>query len=255
MNKPLPAVLLNVLLTGLLAGLAPAPAWSGAGASIARETRQPKVTIVAALPYSATQTMTRLQRQHDGSEFTRQLVSKLYRDSAGRTRTDRLDDDGNPVVSTIRDTDGTYLMLDHLHKTAFKPKVTRSPVAPRKRAGDGDGGSASQAVGQARPAEAQQGPAAEPLGERELEGLTVTGQAYSYTAGGADKGVKVVSETWVSPDLKISVYHRHNDPRTGETVTVLSGIDRSEPDAALFAVPAGYTPISLKDGEAPAERP
>ncbi|GGY12209.1 hypothetical protein GJV26_19315 [Massilia dura] len=249
MNKRLPAV----LLAGLLAGLASAPAWSGAGASIARETRQPKVTIVAGLPYSATQTMTRLQRQHDGSEFTRQLVSKLYRDSAGRTRTDRLDDEGNPVVSTIRDTDGAYLMLDHLHKTAFKPKVTRSPVPPRKRAGAG--GSAPQALDQARAADAQPGPAVEPLGERELEGLTVTGQAYSYTAGGGDKGVTVVSETWVAPELKISVYYRHNDPRTGETVTALSGIDRTEPDAALFAVPTGYTPISLKDGEAPAERP
>jgi hypothetical protein len=33
---------------------------------------------------------------------------------------------------------------------------------------------------------------------------------------------------------------RHNDPRTGVQIVTITQVNRSEPDPALFQVPAGY---------------
>jgi hypothetical protein len=50
-------------------------------------------------------------------------------------------------------------------------------------------------------------------------------------------------ETWISPDLGIVVLSRYTstDPRlTGENSSEIQKLDRSEPDPALFEIPAGY---------------
>jgi len=52
-----------------------------------------------------------------------------------------------------------------------------------------------------------------------------------------------VLETWRSPDLGIVVLFKHtsSDPRTtGESSSEIQQLDRSEPDPALFEIPAGY---------------
>ena len=48
------------------------------------------------------------------------------------------------------------------------------------------------------------------------------------------------TETWYSPDLQTVVLAKRTDPRTGETVTRLANISRSEPARALFEVPADF---------------
>ena len=50
----------------------------------------------------------------------------------------------------------------------------------------------------------------------------------------------VVTENWVSDQLKTPVYTRHFDPRFGETITKLTNVRLGEPSAHLFEVPAGY---------------
>jgi hypothetical protein len=47
-------------------------------------------------------------------------------------------------------------------------------------------------------------------------------------------------ETWYSPDLQVTVYSRHSDPRTGESVYRLASIRRGEPAPDLFKVPEDY---------------
>jgi len=83
------------------------------------------------------------------------------------------------------------------------------------------------------------------LAARDFDGVKAEGKATTWTipAGqiGNQKPILVTSESWYSPDLQVTVYSRHNDPRTGESLYRLASLKRSEPSADLFRVPEGYT--------------
>ena len=83
------------------------------------------------------------------------------------------------------------------------------------------------------------------LPARDFDGVKAEGKATTWTipAGqiGNQKPILVTSESWYSPDLQVTVYSRHNDPRTGESLYRLASLKRSEPSADLFRVPEGYT--------------
>jgi hypothetical protein len=65
-----------------------------------------------------------------------------------------------------------------------------------------------------------------------------------------DRDFTVISEAWISPELKTTVRQMTSDPRTGTVTTELSNIDRSEPDPVLFNPPAGYKLMNLPDPSA-----
>lgn len=85
----------------------------------------------------------------------------------------------------------------------------------------------------------------ESLGTQTIEGVEATGTRKTTTipAGqiGNELPIRIVSERWYSPALQATVLSRRDDPRFGETVYRLTNINRSEPAASLFEVPAGYT--------------
>jgi hypothetical protein len=85
----------------------------------------------------------------------------------------------------------------------------------------------------------------EDLGQQTVEGVLAAGTRTTRVipagAIGNLQPIKVISEEWMSPDLKVLVMTKHSDPRTGETIYRLSNIVRAEPDHALFTVPADYT--------------
>ncbi len=87
------------------------------------------------------------------------------------------------------------------------------------------------------------------LADQTIEGVLAHGKQVTTTipAGtiGNDQPIVVTSETWYSPDLQTVVLSKRNDPRIGESVMAVTNIQRGEPSAALFQVPAGYT---VKDG-------
>jgi hypothetical protein len=56
----------------------------------------------------------------------------------------------------------------------------------------------------------------------------------------------VVYERWYSQALRRDVLIKCSDPRFGEAVYRLTNIERSEPAAQLFVVPADYTITPLK---------
>ena len=82
------------------------------------------------------------------------------------------------------------------------------------------------------------------LGTREFDGVKAEGRSTVWTIPAGQIGnrnpINVSSETWYSPELQVTVYARHNDPRTGETLYRLAGIKRGEPAPALFKVPEEY---------------
>lgn len=85
---------------------------------------------------------------------------------------------------------------------------------------------------------------AKSLGMKDFEGVKAEGKQTTWTipAGkiGNKNPITVTSESWYSPDLQVTVYSRHSDPRTGESLYRLASIKRAEPAADLFKVPEGY---------------
>jgi hypothetical protein len=83
------------------------------------------------------------------------------------------------------------------------------------------------------------------LGTRDMGGVKAEGKLRSYEipagAIGNRNAIVVSDETWTAPDLQVTVYTKHSDPRSGDVVFRLENIRREEPAAALFTVPADYT--------------
>jgi hypothetical protein len=87
-------------------------------------------------------------------------------------------------------------------------------------------------------------PVVENLGQQFMEGVTVEGTRTTMTIQAGEIGnelpIKIVSERWFSPELKVLLMSRQSDPRFGETTYRLTGITRGEPAPELFEVPADY---------------
>jgi hypothetical protein len=83
------------------------------------------------------------------------------------------------------------------------------------------------------------------LGTRDFNGIKAEGKLRSYEIPAGEIGnrnpIVVADETWYAPDLQVTVYTKHSDPRSGDTVLRLDNLKREEPAATLFAVPADYT--------------
>ena len=83
------------------------------------------------------------------------------------------------------------------------------------------------------------------LGGRDFSGVRAEGSQRSYTIPAGEIGnrapIEVSSETWYSPELQVTVYHKRSDPRSGDVVYRLDKLKRGEPPAALFSVPSDYT--------------
>ncbi len=84
----------------------------------------------------------------------------------------------------------------------------------------------------------------ESLGEQTIEGVLTRGNRtttiYPVGAFGNDRPISTTTELWTSPDLGILVLEKRFDPRTGETTTAMTNINRAEPDASLFQVAPDY---------------
>ncbi|MGA8593822.1 MAG: hypothetical protein WB676_03680 [Bryobacteraceae bacterium] len=84
----------------------------------------------------------------------------------------------------------------------------------------------------------------ESLGTKTIDGLVVEGSRIMTVlpegAVGNNRPITIVSESWFSPDLRETIESTHSDPRSGDSVTRLTNIDRNNLDPSLFEVPAGY---------------
>jgi hypothetical protein len=94
------------------------------------------------------------------------------------------------------------------------------------------------------------------LGTRDMGGVKAQGKLRSYEipAGeiGNAKPIVVSDETWWSPDLQITVYSKHSDPRSGDNVYRVENLRRDEPTASLFTVPSDYTIKDITPPKPPA---
>ena len=87
----------------------------------------------------------------------------------------------------------------------------------------------------------------EAIGKKTIDGIEVEGKKSTITiaagAIGNDRPIVIVSERWESPELQTVIMSKHSDPRFGEIVFRLTGINRAEPARSLFEVPADYRQV------------
>jgi hypothetical protein len=82
------------------------------------------------------------------------------------------------------------------------------------------------------------------LGTETMDGLSVHGTLKTRTipaaVSGTGRAVVVTDEIWYSDELHLNILEKRDDPRTGKQTVTVTRVDRSEPNQALFEVPAGY---------------
>jgi hypothetical protein len=219
--------------------------------------------VVAGAPYSAEQVTEHVQTLADGTHITQPAqITKLYRDSQGRTRTERsaplppgpLGNGVNaPVFIEISDpVGGVRYTLETQNHTAHRMSI---PVAMRPPT-NATGPSAARMIqllpARVAPQSASTPPdqslrpqiARESLGTQTIEGVLAEGSrttvTYPIGAIGNDRPITTMTETWTSPELKTVILSKDSDPRNGESSTRLTNVTRSEPDPSLFQIPADY---------------
>lgn len=206
--------------------------------------------IVKGAPFSATATSETTQVLQDGSVIHRTFQVSMYRDSQGRSRHEAtftgfgpLQASGGPkkMISISDPVAGVHYMLDGEQKVAHKMNF-------HEHAGSAAADSAARES--KRELRLQQEEASgllkrESLGTQTINGVVAEGTRTTRTIPvgqiGNDKPLQIVSERWYSPDLQIVLKTTRTDPRFGTTTYTVTNIQRSEPSASMFTVPADFT--------------
>ena len=226
---------------------------------------------VAGAPYSARVTTERVQVLADGNRIEQTTSGSIARDGQGRIRRDealpglKSDSGDAPHIVMIDDPVArVHWTLDAQTKTAMKiampagkdagigplgvplppPAGAKTffyssglpPVPPAKNQVFIRSGSNSSNDLNVTKTD---------LGMQKFETVQAQGTRITRTipAGqiGNEQPIAITTETWYSPDLKVLVMSKSNDPRMGETTYKLTDIQRSEPAAGLFQPPDDYT--------------
>jgi hypothetical protein len=217
--------------------------------------------VVTDAPFSADATTTVSQVLGDGTRIEQTTSARFFRDRAGRVRREQtiiglgaVNGAGSVQTITIDPdpSDGMAYTLDPATRTAMRvPRVVFSNAAGvsavRFSSGNGvfmlNGGPAVAVAGRGAPA---QGPnmTTETLGTRQFDGVKAVGLKITSIIPtgqiGNDRPIEITDERWESSDLKMLVYSRNSDPRTGVVEYRLTNINRSEPPPDLFEIPPGY---------------
>jgi len=173
---------------------------------------------------------------------------RIYRDSAGRTRTESPFFSGSnpppdaPMNIEIDDVvEGYRYILDTENRVAHRSVLAAVPgpdLPPLWRCADR---SAFKSLG-TRTIEgvrAEGRKTAHVLSEGRRPGGYATGQPYGPSVSYI--GVQAASsEEWYSTDLKAAVLTKSFTPRRGDETMPLKNVSRAEPDPSLFQVPPGY---------------
>jgi len=208
--------------------------------------------VVKGAPFSATATSETTSTLQDGSVLHRTSQVSMYRDSQGRSRHEATFTGFGPLTASggakkmvmISDpVAGVHIMLDDQQKVAHK-------TALHTHGGSGADAKSAPAFEGKMQERMQQDEAAgllkkESLGTQTMNGIVAEGTRTTHIipAGqiGNEKAIQVVSERWYSADLQIVLKSTRTDPRFGTTTYTVTNVQRTEPAATLFTVPAEYT--------------
>jgi hypothetical protein len=219
--------------------------------------------VVRNAPYSGEGVTTVRQILYDGTRIERTVTATMHRDSAGRVRREQsifglaaLDapqdsaqvvtivDPVNNVIWSLTTADKTARRMRARMNTAGRPGAGLMPPPPPPPPPPGVGAARPGAPPIPPPPPAPFKPRVESLGTKAIEGLAATGTKSTLTfpagAQGNDRPIEVTEERWESTELRVLLYSRRHDPRTGDIEYRLTKVTRDEPAADLFAVPSDY---------------
>jgi hypothetical protein len=237
------------------------------------------VPAIAGAPFTAEASTEFTQMLSDGNRIERRFSTSLARDGKGRTRSEQevamlgplvvlhkgmnwsthtfsttpgQQEPEPPRFTVITDpVDGVTYTLDERMKEARRSPAKIAVQSVELKA---------QSVELKKVADrlemvARQGAASnslivEPLGTRQIEGVTAQGTRMTTTIPAGQIGnlnpINTVTERWFSKDLQMAVLITRRDPRSGDTVYRLTNIVRTEPPPDLFTVPSDYRIVDLQ---------
>ena len=223
-------------------GLGPPPGAMGPGpAGMGPMAMGMRGKVVTGAPYSADVHTSMTQTLADGNTISRVGTGHVARDSQGRTYFQQnisvgpWAGKGPTTITFLSDPVAGYTyVLNPNTKTAIRRefKLRSSDGAPRPPRGNGPGNDTRQRT-------------ESDLGQQEISGLLASGKFMTRTipAGTIGNAQPIVekSEIWTSQDLQVVLLAKHSDPRSGQSTYGLANIQRNEPPATLFQVPAAYS--------------
>lgn len=201
---------------------------------------------VTGAPFTATVSTEVTHVLADGNKIQRTITGSIARDSQGRTRREMtlpalalLAPAGNTPKHTVFINDVVAGKSYMLHPDT--KEANELPVHARKEGGKGAGPLAELGFGK----RFQNEETTTDLGTQTINGVSAQGTRITRTipAGeiGNERPIVMTTERWYSPDLQTYILTKRSDPLIGDTVMQFTNIQRQEPDASLFQVPAGYT--------------
>jgi hypothetical protein len=212
--------------------------------------------VVTDAPFSADATTTVTQILGDGTRIEQTTNARFYRDRAGRVRREQtilgLGALAGGTMQTITidpdPGDGTAYTLDPATRTARRVPRLAIPLAGNMMVRTTTNTVIVQGRSGASPiAGMGVSPTEEILGARQLEGVRALGRKTTTVIPtgqiGNDRPIEITDERWESPELRMLLYSRNSDPRTGVVEYRLTNINRAEPPADLFTIPSDYTLI------------
>jgi hypothetical protein len=218
-----------------------------------------EMKVVKGAPYSATAEAETVQALADGNRIRNKTTTLVYRDSEGRTRREVVGKDQSPPnevfisdpasgVNYSLDTQGRVALMSKVNLQAIELDLEKMKIAAEMEMKPPPPSSGQVARAEDEEiAKKKRQPIAESLGQQIIEGVLCEGKRATSTipagAVGNELPITIVNEQWYSPELQVYVLTKQSDPRSGETIYRLTNINRSEPDHALFEVPAGYSVI------------
>jgi hypothetical protein len=208
--------------------------------------------VVSGAPYTAVAVVESKQTLADGNTINRSAQTNISRDSQGRTRRETT----FPAVGALAASGQPKMFVMIFDPVAGAAYVLHPDTKIAEKLPTPPGGKKSDTDFQSKFDERMAKEIAngtlkkQDLGVQTVAGISAQGTRYTHTtpAGqmGNEKAIVEVSERWYSPDLQIVVKTTRNDPRSGDTSYTLTSIQRQEPAATLFAVPADYTVQAAK---------
>ena len=223
---------------------------------------------INAAAYSAEQIMEFVEKLADGRGSNRTWREWVYRDSQGRTRTERMmspprTDLPSRLVQIVDPIAGFQYVIDTVNKVAHRIRV---PPAGSTATGEAAGSMAGEsplatpsiaALSRSSfhhdtliarlPAKESSRIATEALGLGWIDSILAQGTKTTITylgeRSGLDGPITISTEAWVSEHLKVLLLSKRDDPRLGEATRVTRMVNYSSavPDPALFQPPPGYT--------------
>jgi len=210
---------------------------------------------VTGAPFTATFTTQTTQSLADGNQIRRNTSGSYARDSQGRTRRDVTLPAIGPLAASGQAPPHVVMIDDVVANTQYilnpNKKIAHQVQPPHfrrhheGREAFGPSGPAAEDAGPELRGQRDKDVVTTSLGTQTINGVQAEGTRYTRTipagAIGNQNPIVITSERWYSPDLQVVVLSKRDDPRTGETITQLTNIQRGEPDASLFQVPSDYT--------------